>query len=48
MDARKIILLVGALIVAAITAVMARSLFMGTPAPTATAQPAGAAIVGRR
>ena len=40
MDARKIILLVGALIVAAITAVMARSLFMGQPAPVATAQPA--------
>ncbi|WP_315759839.1 Flp pilus assembly protein CpaB [Sphingomonas sp. Y38-1Y] len=38
MDGRKIILLVGALIVAAITAVMARSLFMGAPAPVATAQ----------
>lgn len=40
MDARKIILLVGALIVAAITAVMARSLFMGASAPVAAAQPA--------
>lgn len=46
MDARKIILLVGALIVAAITAVMARSLFVGTPAPVATAQPAPVAPTG--
>lgn len=38
MDARKIILLVGALIVAAITAFMARSLFMGSAAPVAEAQ----------
>jgi pilus assembly protein CpaB len=39
MDARKIILLVGALIVAAITALMARSVMSGTPAPVADAQP---------
>jgi pilus assembly protein CpaB len=37
MDGRKIILLVGALIVAAITAFMARTLMVGTPAPVATA-----------
>lgn len=38
MDGRKIILLVGALIVAAVTAVMARSLFTGSSAPVADAQ----------
>jgi pilus assembly protein CpaB len=38
MDGRKIILLVGALIVAALTAVMARSLFSGSAAPVADAQ----------
>ncbi|MCP3730146.1 Flp pilus assembly protein CpaB [Sphingomonas sp. MG17] len=38
MDGRKIILLVGALIVAAITAFMARTLMVGTPAPVAEAQ----------
>lgn len=38
MDARKIILLVGALIVAAITAIMARSLMSGASAPVADAQ----------
>jgi pilus assembly protein CpaB len=43
MDARKLILLVGALVVAAITAFMARSLVLGTPAPTAAAIPAAAA-----
>lgn len=43
MDARKLILLVGALIVAAITAFMARSLVVGTPAPVAGAVPAGVA-----
>ncbi|AQR73766.1 Flp pilus assembly protein CpaB [Sphingomonas sp. LM7] len=43
MDARKLILLVGALVVAAITAFMARSLVLGTPAPTAGAIPAAAA-----
>lgn len=40
MDARKLILLVGALVVAAITAFMARSLVLGAPAPTASAVPA--------
>lgn len=40
MDARKLILLVGALVVAAITAFMARSLVLGSPAPTAGAVPA--------
>ncbi len=40
MDARKLILLVGALVVAAITAFMARSLMVGAPAPTAGAAPA--------
>jgi pilus assembly protein CpaB len=39
MDGRKIILLVGALIVAAITAFMARSLMTGSPAPVAGAAP---------
>lgn len=38
MDSRKIILLVGALFVAAITAFMARSLIVGSSAPVATAQ----------
>ena len=42
MDARKLILLVGALVVAAVTAFMARSLVLGTPAPTASAIPAAA------
>ncbi|MEP9361130.1 Flp pilus assembly protein CpaB [Sphingomonas sp. KR3-1] len=40
MDARKLILLVGALVVAAITAFMARSLMVGAPAPQAGAVPA--------
>lgn len=39
MDSRKVILLVGALIVAAITAFLARTLIMGSSAPTATASP---------
>lgn len=39
MDGRKIILLVGALIIAAITAFMARTLMVGTPAPVADAAP---------
>ncbi len=39
MDSRKVILLVGALIVAAITAFMARTLIMGSSAPTAMAVP---------
>ncbi|MCH4891633.1 MULTISPECIES: Flp pilus assembly protein CpaB [unclassified Sphingomonas] len=43
MDGRKIILLVGALIVAAITAFMARNLMSGTPAPQAVAN--GAPVV---
>lgn len=43
MDSRKLILLVGALVVAAITAFMARNLMMGTAAPSATAAPAAAA-----
>ena len=38
MDSRKIILLVGALVVAAITAFMARSLIAGSSAPVAAAQ----------
>jgi len=38
MDSRKIILLVGALFVAAITAFMARSLIVGSSAPVAVAQ----------
>jgi pilus assembly protein CpaB len=37
MDSRKLLLLVGALIVAAITALMARSLIVGTPVPQSTA-----------
>lgn len=37
MDSRKVILLMGALIVAAITAFMARSLIVGSPAPQANA-----------
>ncbi len=37
MDSRKVVLLVGALIVAAITAFMARTLIMGSSAPQATA-----------
>ncbi|MEO7411603.1 MAG: Flp pilus assembly protein CpaB [Sphingomicrobium sp.] len=42
MDSRKIILLVGALVVAAITAFMARSLISGSSAPAASAQMAPA------
>jgi pilus assembly protein CpaB len=42
MDARKLILLVGALVVAAITAFMARNILMGAPAPVANAIPAAA------
>jgi len=40
MDVRKIILLVGALIVAGVTAFFARSLFIGAAAPEASAAPA--------
>jgi pilus assembly protein CpaB len=43
MDARKLILLVGALVVAAVTAFMARSLVLGQPAPSAAALPVAAA-----
>lgn len=43
MDARKLILLVGALVVAAITAFMARNIIVGAPAPTAGAAPVPAA-----
>ncbi|WP_085810459.1 Flp pilus assembly protein CpaB [Sphingomonas sp. TZW2008] len=42
MDSRKVILLLGALIVAAITAFMARTLIMGSSAPTAAAMPGAA------
>lgn len=41
MDARRLLLLVGALVVAAITAFMARSLVVGSPAPVAGAMPNG-------
>lgn len=37
MDARKVILLVGALLIAVVTAFMARSMFVGTSTPTAVA-----------
>lgn len=43
MDARKLILLVGALVVAAITAFMARNLMVGAPTPAAGAAPSVAA-----
>lgn len=46
MDSRKIILLVGALIVAAITAFMARSLIVGGTAPKAAAAAAAAPVDG--
>ena len=42
MDARKLILLVGALLVAAITAFMARNLMVGAPTPQSAAAPAAA------
>jgi pilus assembly protein CpaB len=45
MDSRKIILLVGALFVAAITAFMARSLIVGSSAPVAAAQAPIAPVV---
>ncbi len=44
MDGKKIILLVGALIVAAVTAFMARSMIMGASAPVAGANVAGANV----
>ena len=40
MDVKKLVLLVGALIVAAVTAIMARNMFSGASAPQATASPA--------
>jgi pilus assembly protein CpaB len=43
METRKVILLVGALVVAAVTAFMARNLMLGTPAPVADAAPVAAA-----
>lgn len=43
MDARKLILLIGALVVAAVTAFMARNILVGAPAPTAGAAPVAAA-----
>ncbi len=46
MDGRKIILLVGALLVAGITAFMARSLISGSGAPTAVAGPTTVVIDG--
>ena len=46
MDSRKIILLVGALVVAAITAFMARSLIAGSSAPQAQAQMAAPPVTG--
>lgn len=39
MDPRRLLLIVGALVVAAVTAFLARSLVVGTPAPTAVAVP---------
>jgi pilus assembly protein CpaB len=39
MDVKKIVLLIGALVVAAVTALMAKNMFSGTPAPTAAAAP---------
>ncbi|MEG3148080.1 Flp pilus assembly protein CpaB [Sphingomonas sp. RT2P30] len=46
MDSRKIILLVGALLVAGLTAFMARSLISGSAAPTASAAAAAAQVDG--
>jgi pilus assembly protein CpaB len=42
MDGRKVILLVGALLIAAVTAFMARSLMIGSSAPMADARPVAA------
>src|SRR5688500_850543 len=39
MDVRKLVLLIGALAVAAVTALMARNMFAGASAPTAQAAP---------
>ncbi len=46
MDSRKVILLIGALMVAVITAVMARSLIAGSAAPAAAAGPPAPVIDG--
>lgn len=46
MDSRKVLLMAGALIVAVVTALMARSLMSGAPAPEAAAAPAPARIDG--
>jgi pilus assembly protein CpaB len=46
MNSRKIFLLVGALVVAAVTAFMARSLIVGAPAPQAAAAVAAARVDG--
>jgi pilus assembly protein CpaB len=43
MDTRRVLLLIGALVIAAITAFMARSLVVGSPAPVAAAVPGGPA-----
>lgn len=40
MDVKKLVLLIGALVIAAVTAVMARNMFTGAPAPVAVAAPA--------
>ncbi len=48
MDVRKIVLLVGALVIAAVTAVMAKNMFSGAGAPTASATavvPAGPEVL---
>lgn len=39
MDVKKLVLLIGALVIAAVTAVMARNMFSGAPAPQAAAAP---------
>lgn len=48
MDARKLFLLIGALVIAAVTAFMARSLMVGTPAPVADANSLEAPVAGPR
>ena len=40
MDVRKLMLLIGALVIAAVTAVMAKNMFSGASAPQAAATPA--------
>jgi pilus assembly protein CpaB len=46
MDVKKIVLLIGALIVAAVTAIMAKNMFTGASAPTAAAAAAPAPVPG--